>query len=78
MKNIKVLGSERCSTCANLKNKIDELIQEKGMEAKITKVTDLSEIMKYGVMSTPAVVVDDEVKCAGRIPTDQELNQWIG
>ncbi|MCP4395300.1 MAG: thioredoxin family protein [Alphaproteobacteria bacterium] len=77
MKNIKVLGSENCSTCTNLKDKIAKLVEEKGLDVKVEKVTDIVEVMKYGVMSSPAVVIDDDVKCAGRLPNDKELDEWL-
>ena len=77
MKNIKVLGSECCSTCTNLKDKIAKMVIEQAIDAKVEKVTDICEVMKYGVMSAPAVVIDEKVKCAGRTPTDKELNEWL-
>jgi len=77
MKNIKVLGSNCCSTCTNLKDKIAKLVADKGIEANVEKVTDIVEVMKYGVMSAPAVVIDEEVKCAGRMPKDSELEEWL-
>jgi small redox-active disulfide protein 2 len=77
MKNIKVLGSDCCTTCTNLKDKIAKMIEEKSINASVEKVTDIMEVMKYGVMSAPAVVIDEEVKCAGRLPSDDELNEWL-
>lgn len=77
MKKVKVLGSGCCSNCSNLKDIIDKLVAEKGFEANVEKVTDIAEIMKYGVMSAPAVIIDDEVKCAGRMPSHKELEEWL-
>ena len=77
MKLIKVLGADNCSTCTNLKTRIEKLIDEKGVDAKVEKITDIMEIMKYGVMSTPSVVVDEQLRCIGRVPTDQELLEWL-
>jgi len=77
MKTIKVLGSECCSSCSNLKDKIAKMAADKGIDASVEKVTDIVEVMKYGVMSAPAVVIDDEVKCAGRMPKDSELEEWL-
>jgi len=77
MKNIKVLGSGCCSACTNLKDKITQLVADKGIEANVEKVTDIVEVMKYGVMSAPAVVIDEEVKCSGRVPKDSELEEWL-
>jgi len=77
MKNIKVLGSDCCVTCTNLKDKIAKMIDDKGIDAEVVKITDIVEVMKYGVMSAPAVVIDEEVKCAGRLPSDDELKEWL-
>ncbi len=77
VKNIKVLGSECCSTCSHLKDKIADMVAVKKLKIKVEKVTDIMEVMSYGVMSAPAVVVDGEVKCSGRLPTDKELENWL-
>lgn len=77
VKSIKVLGSDCCSNCTNLKNKIEEIIKENNLSIDVQKVTDIVEVMKYGVMSAPAVVIDEKVKCSGRIPSDKELNKWL-
>jgi small redox-active disulfide protein 2 len=77
MKKIKVLGSEMCSTCTKLKDKISKLIAENNLDAEVEKVTNIEEILKYGIMSTPALVIDEDVKCFGRTPNDKELQEWI-
>lgn len=77
VKSIKVLGSDCCTNCTNLKNKIVKLVNEKSLSIEVEKIIDIVEIMKYGVMSAPAVVIDEKVKCSGRIPSDKELNDWI-
>jgi len=77
MKNIKVLGSDGCANCTNLKKQIETFISENQIDATVEKVTDIVEIMKYGIMSTPGVVIDEEVKCSGRNPTIQEIDQWL-
>jgi small redox-active disulfide protein 2 len=77
MKDIKVLGAEGCSTCTNLKDKIAKMVADKNIDAEVTKVTDIVEVMKFGVMSSPAVVIDGEVKCSGRLPEDGELEAWL-
>lgn len=77
--HIKVLGSERCSTCTNLKDKIEKIATDNGLSnITVEKVTDVAQVMGYGVMSTPGIVIDEDVKCAGRIPTDSELKDWLG
>ncbi len=77
MKVIKILGADGCSTCDNLKKTVERIVEEKSIDAGVIKVTDVMDIMKYGVMSTPAVVVDEQLKCIGRVPTDSEIINWI-
>jgi len=76
MKNIKVLGSgcKNCETTANLIKTAAELA---GIEIKLEKVTDMAQIMSYGVMSTPGVVIDDKVVHAGGLPAPDMIRQWI-
>ncbi|MFH1837707.1 MAG: thioredoxin family protein [Candidatus Omnitrophota bacterium] len=73
---IKILGTG-CSKCQKLYENTKEAASKAGIEAEITKVTDLSEISRYGVMVTPALVVDGTVKSAGKIPTVEEINGWL-
>ncbi|HHW14417.1 MAG TPA: thioredoxin family protein [Firmicutes bacterium] len=70
--DIKVLGSG-CARCNDLEGRVKEALAELGLAVEVTKVTDFREIMKYGVMQTPALVVDGQVKVAGRIPNKPEL-----
>lgn len=76
MKEIKVLGSG-CANCRNTIRLIEEVATEKGVAIKLTKVEDLREIMQYGVMSTPGVVVDGKVVHAGGIPDRASIAAWI-
>lgn len=69
---IKVLGSG-CAKCHALEARTTDALQAAGLEASIDKVTDFGEIASYGVMSTPALVVDDRVVLTGRIPDVEEL-----
>lgn len=69
---IKVLGSG-CCKCDDLEQRVKEALSEMGVAAEVNHVTDFREIMKYGVMQTPALVVDGKVKVAGRIPNKPEL-----
>ncbi|OPZ77254.1 MAG: hypothetical protein BWY78_01084 [Alphaproteobacteria bacterium ADurb.Bin438] len=73
MKEIKVLGAKNCSTCSNLTSDIESKIKELGTEAKVEKVTEIIEIMKFGVMQTPAIVVNGKVVIKGRMPTSEEI-----
>jgi small redox-active disulfide protein 2 len=65
---IKVLGSG-CANCQKLEALAKKAADELGIEAEIVKVTDYADIMAYGIMSTPGLVVNEEVKMAGRVPT---------
>ncbi len=69
---IKVLGSG-CAKCANLKENTELALKEAGMEAEIIKVEDFKEIMEYGVMSTPALVIDEKVVSFGKVLKPKEI-----
>ena len=73
---IKVLGP-RCPKCQKTEKIVKEAVSESEVDANIEKVTDAMEIAKHGVFGTPAVVVDGEVKCVGKIPTKDEIKGWI-
>lgn len=74
---ILVLGPG-CRKCVTAYDAIKRIIEETGSDARLTKVDDIMEIMKYGVMSTPAVVVDGEVKIKGYVPSDAEIRKLLG
>ena len=76
VKDIKVLGTG-CANCKNTIALIEQVAAEKAVEIKLSKVEDLREIMQYGVMSTPAVVVDGKVVHAGGIPDRAKIGAWI-
>lgn len=73
---IKVLGSG-CSNCKKLEENTRKAIEELGIEATIEKVTDFKKIMAYGVMKTPALVVDEKVKIMGRVPSSEEIKKYL-
>jgi len=73
---VKVLGSG-CKKCNALEAKVKEIIASNQIEATVEKVTDLSEIMNYGIMMTPALVVDEKVKSYGVIPKDDQILSWL-
>ncbi len=73
---IKVLGTG-CANCRSTVALIDQAAQAKGIAIEITKVEDLKDIMSYGVMSTPAVVVDGKVVHAGGIPSRDKIDAWL-
>jgi small redox-active disulfide protein 2 len=73
---IEVLGSG-CKNCNALETATAEALQQLGMDVPIDKVTDYGEILAYGVMSTPALVVDGQVKTVGRVPTVRDLAEIL-
>jgi small redox-active disulfide protein 2 len=77
MKMIKVLGSG-CRNCEITANVITQAAKDAGVEIELEKVTDIAEIMGYGVMSTPGVVVDGEVVHAGGVPAPDQVRVWVG
>jgi small redox-active disulfide protein 2 len=74
--NIKILGSG-CSNCKRLEANTKAAIDELGLDATIEKVTDIKDIMKYGVMSTPALVVDEKVKVMGKVPSAEDIKKYL-
>ena len=73
---IKVLGPG-CAKCKKTEELVKQVLSEADVEASVEKVSDLMEIAGYGVFGTPAVVVNGEVKSVGKIPTKQEILNWI-
>ena len=73
---IKILGPG-CAKCKTLDKLTHEVVEKNGISASITKVEDIMEIMKYGVMSTPALVIDEKVVLKGRVPSSDELKQLL-
>jgi len=73
---IKILGPG-CPKCKSLDKITREVVAKNGINATITKVEDIMEIMKYGVMSTPALVVDEKVVVKGRVPSADEIKQLL-
>ncbi|WP_213975424.1 MULTISPECIES: thioredoxin family protein [Tepidanaerobacter] len=73
---IKVLGLG-CANCKKLEANVKEAVKEMGIEATIEKVQDFKDIAAYGVMRTPALVVDEQVKIAGKVPTVEEIKKYL-
>ena len=72
MKTLQVLGTG-CPKCLKLAENVRAAAEEAGIEYELVKVTDVKEIMGFGVMLTPALAVDGQVKCAGKVPSVREL-----
>ncbi len=73
---IKVLGTG-CPTCKSLEDATKEAASKLGIKASITKEEDIVKIMAYGVMRTPALVIDEEVVVSGRIPSIEEIKEFL-
>ncbi len=76
MKKIEILGTG-CPKCAKLAENAEAAAQDLGIEHELVKVTDLNEIMKMGVMMTPALAVDGEVKSVGKVPSADEIKGML-
>ncbi|MEX1169384.1 MAG: thioredoxin family protein [Chloroflexota bacterium] len=76
MKKIEVLGPG-CANCARLEANTREALGLAGVEAEITKVTDYADIMGYGIMSTPGLVIDGKVVSYGRVPSAGDIAVWL-
>ena len=76
MKEINVLGTG-CANCKSTIALIDQVAKAKGVEVKLEKVEELRDIMGYGVMSTPGVVIDGKVVHAGGVPGREKIEQWL-
>ena len=76
MKNIKVLGPG-CANCRTTAKLIDEVAQECAVEIQIEKVESIKDIVSYGVLSTPGVVIDGKVVHSGGVPTKDKIRQWF-
>ncbi|MCK9220404.1 MAG: thioredoxin family protein [Bacteroidales bacterium] len=74
--DIKILGPG-CPKCKTLDKITREVVEKNGINATITKVEDIMEIMKYGVMSTPAMVVDGKVVVKGKVPSADEIKKIL-
>ena len=73
---VEVLGPG-CQKCEALANEVKTALDGLGVQYELVKVTDITEIMKYGVMITPALVIDGEVKVSGKVPTVKEIQDLI-
>ncbi|MCL4146306.1 UNVERIFIED_CONTAM: hypothetical protein GTU68_051131 [Idotea baltica] len=75
-KTIKVLGTG-CPKCKQTTAVVEEVIKENGLDATVEKVEDIMKIMEYNVMSTPAVVIDEQVRIKGRVPSKAEILELL-
>jgi len=76
MITVKILGVG-CPKCDALEARVRSIAQKHNLDVDIIKVTDIDEMIRYGIMMTPGLVVDDEVKSAGIIPKEEEVLKWL-
>ena len=74
--NIKILGTG-CSKCVTLENKVREVVKSNNIDAVVEKVSDIQEIMKYGILMTPGLVISEKVVSVGFVPKDSQILQLI-
>ena len=73
---IKILGVG-CSRCRKLEQQVKDLVIEKNIETTIEKVTNIDDMMKYGIMTTPGLVINDKLKSTGILPKNEQIINWI-
>lgn len=76
MVSVKVLGPG-CSKCKTLEAKVRNIVTSNNLQVEITKIEDINEMMSYGIMMTPALVVNEQVKSFGIVPKDDLILKWI-
>ena len=74
---IQILGTG-CPKCKKVAEVAEKAVGELGVEAEIVKVTDINDIMNFGVMMTPALAIDGDVKVSGKVPGLDDVKKWIG
>lgn len=73
---IKILGTG-CAKCMQLEKTAKEAVKELGIDAKIEEVKDIAKILEYPILTTPGLVIDEEVVCSGKIPSKDEVKKYI-
>ncbi len=73
---IRILGPG-CPRCREVEKRTIDVLAEMNVAADVQKVTDIKEIMGYNILATPGLVINDKVKCSGRIPSKEEIKKWI-
>lgn len=73
---VKVLGTG-CPKCKFLEDRVKKVATENNIEIELEKVTDINDIISYGVIMTPGLVVDGEVKISGKVPSEDQVLDWI-
>ena len=73
---IKILGSG-CTRCKKLEQNVRNLAAKNNLDANIEKVTDIQEMIKYGILATPGLVINEKLKSSGILPKDEQILEWI-
>ncbi len=73
---IQVMGPG-CSKCDETEQNVRQAVAEAGIDAEVVKVTDFQEMAKYGIFTTPAVVINDNVKVVGKVPKKEDILDWL-
>jgi small redox-active disulfide protein 2 len=73
---VKILGTS-CSKCKRLESKLRELVVDNNINANVIKVTEIDEMLNYGILMTPGLVINEEVKSVGIVPKDKQLLKWL-
>jgi len=76
MVSVKILGTG-CNKCKALEKKVHDLALQNNIEAEFIKVTEIEDIMKYGIMMTPGLVINEQVKSYGIIPKEEQILNWL-
>ena len=73
---IKILGVG-CNRCRKLEQQVKDIVIEKNIETTFEKVTNIDDMMKYGIMTTPGLVINDKLKSSGILPKNEQILNWI-
>lgn len=76
MVSVKILGTG-CKKCQALEAKVREFVNQNGIDAVVEKVTDINDMMNYGIMMTPGLVINEQVKSFGIIPKEEQIIKWL-
>ncbi|CAG1020491.1 hypothetical protein DOJK_00373 [Patescibacteria group bacterium] len=76
MVSVKILGTG-CKKCQTLESKVRDLVTQNGIDAVVEKVTDIQEMVNYGIMMTPGLIINEKVKSYGIIPKDDQIINWL-
>ncbi|MFC2103675.1 thioredoxin family protein [Bacteroidota bacterium] len=76
MISVKILGTG-CKKCQTLESKVRDVVETNNIEAAVEKVTDIQEMVRYGIMMTPGLIINEKVKSFGTIPKDDQILNWL-